>query len=114
MDPVTETTENSVSVDDIQSQVDSLMLAVFEAMRCDGSTNGASADDSSSTILAKYKGLIDSIDNIVGIHRTQVNQEEDIKSLSGELAHSRQRILDLEAKLKEVSGEIDDRLRKVL
>lgn len=104
--------ETAIKVDEIQDQVDKLVLSVFEAMRAGPAGNDASlvADG----VMHQYRTALFSIDNLIGINRSEADQKMELEKLSCDYEASKSAVLNLEKELLDLSALVDDELMKTL
>ena len=102
----------STIIEEIQDCVDKLVLNIFEVAR--GHSDLSSGPQRSENLIAVYRESVNSIDRLVGIDKTKVQQELYLAELSTEYEGLKKDVLELEAQLKKVVERTDIELDSLL
>lgn len=116
---------HSIPVETFQENVEKLILSIFNASRAHEeiasmpspqheNLSEKVASEKAADIARTYEETISNIDELIGINRTQGEQEEEMRQLSALYGTSRTRVLQLELQLKEISKNIDQHLVHML
>ena len=97
-------------MDSIHDQIDGLVLAVFEAMRNVSSSSAFNGEQ----IEALYMSTNAQIDNLIGINRSESEQQLILDTISDEYAVTKASILAVEGELLSLQTKLDSRLHEVL
>ena len=100
------------TIEEIQDCVDKLVLNIFEAAR--GHSDLSSGPQRSENLISVYRESVNSINRLVGIDKTKVQQELYLAELSTEYEGLKKDVLELEAKLKELIESTDQELDSLL
>ena len=100
------------TIEKVQDCVDKLVLNIFEAAR--GHTDPQSAPERSKQLIAVYKEAVESVDKLVGINKTKMQQEQCLSDLSEQFNLLKTEVLMLEAQLKTVIENTDIELDGLL
>ncbi len=99
------------SVDEVQTNVDKLVLTMFEAAR--SSNNTSTLDVMSQTISEQYSLTLNSINNLIAIDTPMLVQSESIVKTIEETNQCRMRCLELQVRLSQLQLSVDQKLREV-
>ena len=102
----------STIIEEIQDCVDKLVLNIFEAAR--GHSDLSSGPQRSENLISVYRESVNSINRLVGIDKTKVQQELYLAELSTEYEGLKKDVLELEANLKKVIESTDQELDSLL
>lgn len=112
-----------VSVDDVHDRLDSLMLSVFDAVlghtavsiTPDGNTNiDTLRAEKVQKIRSEYSIAVDGIENLVGIDRTEDEQQQILAQQSQDISALKEKIMLFEAQMLQKKREIDVALNSAL
>lgn len=97
------------TIDNVQEALDSLILALFEAMRA---SNGESHDSSQATesFAMQYVKTLDIIDCLAGIEKPKCELRAELQSLDREYKATADRVLGMQTELLSLESEIEARL----
>ena len=102
----------ATSVDDIHELADKLMLTVFEAMR--GTNESCDTSEIADKIMNIYSTTTTSIDTLIGISRSQIEQESELLDLSNRLNEAKNNVKKCKSQLSEQLEKVDHGLIEVI
>lgn len=105
--------QKAVSVDDIHNSIDQMVLSIFETMRVANLGEPENPQAHAQGILAHYKTILNSIDNLSGISKSPEFLSGQLENISQEYEECRKDIFELEDKLQHLDTELETRLLKV-
>lgn len=100
------------TIEEIQDCVDKLVLNIFEAAR--GHPDISSGPERSEILIKIFEESVDSVNRLVGIDKTRVQQESYLAELSAEYEGLKKDVLELEVELKKVVEVTDHELDGLL
>lgn len=103
---------DTTTIENVQDCVDKLLLNIFEAAR--GHSDPQSAPERSKQLIAVYKEAVESVDKLVGINKTKIQQEQYLSELSEQFTTLKTEVLMLEADLKTIIEKTDVELDGLL
>jgi hypothetical protein len=111
-------------IEDVQDKVDKLVLTVFEAvlghkaliLKSDDNDNPNKdlIDHHSKCIIQAYKDTLNSIDNLPGINKTRLQQEQELLSLSQQYINIKNDVTILENNVNSLHNNINNELQSLL
>ena len=100
------------TIERVQDKVDRLLLETFEVVRGHSDPSETPAQKAAK-LVAAYDDAITSVDDLLGVDRTQEEQEAYLATASAEYEQLRKEVLALDTILRTVAGKVDNELEQV-
>jgi len=100
------------TIERVQDKLDKLLLETFEVVRGHGDTSETAAQKAAK-LVAAYDDAVTSVDDLLGIDRSQEEQEAYLAKATAEYEELRKEVIALDTSLRAVAAQVDNELEQV-
>ena len=107
---------SNVIIDDVQDQIDTIVLSVFQTMLAQSSVttdDSTNADQQSTNIVQAFQRCSTAINQLSGIDRSKEEQEDFLKQTNEEIIKTQSNVMKLEKELLALQETADKKLDQV-